>query len=134
MRLLEKNTHRQILGYLFVSGLNFGLTFSVFTVSLKLLGIAYPIALLLAFVMGNMFTYVLNYLFVFKAGEKFAYSPFLKYIFANSFTFGVNLVGLIFIVETFNTDPFWTQVVLILPIILVNFLTAKLWSLRQAAS
>ena len=124
---------RQLFRYFLVSGLNFVLTFCVFTLSLKLLGISYPISLTLAFLMGNLFTYVLNYIFVFRVGSQFTVGPFFKYIFANSFTFGINLAALVFIVEAFDTDPFWTQVVLMFPIVAANFLFAKFWSLKDDA-
>ena len=133
MRSLASPLFRQLFRYFFVSGLNFVLTFCVFTLSLKVFDISYPISLTLAFLTGNVFTYVLNYIFVFRVGTKFSVAPFAKYIFANAFSFGVNLTALVFIVESFSVDPFWTQVVLIAPIVAINFLSAKFWSLKEDA-
>lgn len=121
--------------FLVVGGINFVFTFVVFVTSLKVFGIPYIIALILASVWGNILTYTLNFIWVFKPEERLNFrSRFVKYMFANLSSLCFNVVALAILVELGRFDPFWSQVTLIPFIVAFNFSTAKWWSLRNQAS
>jgi len=120
--------------FLVVGGINFVFTFLVFVTSLKVLGISYIIALILASVLGNILTYTLNFIWVFKPEERLNFRHrFVKYMISNLGSLCFNIVALAALVELGGFDPFWSQVALIPFIIVFNFSTAKWWSLRKQA-
>ena len=111
---------------------NFGLTFIVFTTMLKVLHMNYLLSLWVAWLIGVLFSYVLNHSWVFKPTERLRFrASFLKYIVSSCLSVTLNMLILAYIVESFNHDPFYVQVALIPLIVVVNFLTAKYWSLRH---
>ena len=115
-----------------VGAANFVLTFVVFTVMLKLLDVNYLISLASAWVVGMIFSYILNFLWVFRPEEKIQFrSRFVKFTIASVLSIALNMVALSYIVESTDADPFIVQVVLIPFIVVFNFSTAKFWSLRS---
>jgi hypothetical protein len=50
---------------------------------------------------------------------------------AGSASIVLNLIALRLLVETWDPDPFWTQMALIPFFVIFNFLTSKFWSLRH---
>ena len=125
----------EIYRFLLVGGLNFVFTFLVFTAALKLLGIGYVFALLLAWIAGNLLTYSLNFIWVFKPETKLNFGVrFVKYLTAGALSIGMNLLALAVMVELAELDPFRSQVILLPCIVGFNFLTAKFWSLRKKVS
>lgn len=121
----------QVLKFLVVGGINFWLTMAVFLASLHWLHFHYLVALPTSWFIGMLFTYTWNYIWVFKPSARFRYGlNFIKYLTAGSASIGLNLIALRLLVETWDLDPFWTQMALIPFIMIFNFLTAKFWSLR----
>ncbi|MCR9089623.1 MAG: GtrA family protein [Rhodobacteraceae bacterium] len=128
-------TSYQIPRFLVVGGVNFFFTFAVFTISLKLLELPYAVALLAAWFLGNILTYVLNFLWVFKPETRLTFrARFAKYLTAGAASILLNLAGLAALVELAGADPFWAQVALMPFIVVFNFATAKWWSLRSGGS
>jgi putative flippase GtrA len=120
--------------YLVVGGLNFVLTFAIFTSALNLLGLGYVVALLLSWLAGNVMTYVLNFVWVFRPEAKLRFrARFAKYLTAGAMSVGLNLVVLTVLVEVGGMDPFWAQVWIMPFIVVFNFASAKFWSLRRHA-
>ncbi|MDU9004319.1 GtrA family protein [Sedimentitalea todarodis] len=118
--------------FLVVGAINFVFTFLVFTGTLKLLGLPYIAALLISWVLGNILTYVLNFLWVFRPEPTLNFGRrFVKYLTAGTASVAMNVAALTALVELGGYDPFWSQVALIPAIIAVNFSTAKWWSLRR---
>lgn len=121
--------------FLAVGAINFVFTFLVFTGALKLLGLPYIAALLIAWVLGNLLTYALNFLWVFRPEPTLNFGRrFAKYMTAGAASVALNVAALSALVELGGFDPFWSQVALIPVIIAVNFSTAKWWSLRRNES
>jgi putative flippase GtrA len=80
-----------------------------------------------------LFSYVLNFTWVFKPEEQIRFrARFAKYFLASAVSIALNLMVLGAIVERTAYDPFWVQTALIPFIVVFNFATAKFWSLRQA--
>lgn len=123
----------EITKFTVVGALNFGLTFIIFFTFLKLYKSGYLVALSLAWVIGVIFSYVLNYVWVFKPDDRLEFKErFAKYFMAYLFSFILNLIALRFIVEKYGFDPFYVQTALIPCIVILNFSTSKLWSLRHS--
>jgi putative flippase GtrA len=120
------------LRFLLVGGVNFVFTFLVFIVALKGLHLNYLLSLVMAWLAGNVLTYVLNFLWVFRPEAQLAFGArFLKYLTAGGVSIGLNLAALWGLVDLAGHDPFWSQVAIMPVIILFNFSAAKFWSLRK---
>lgn len=114
-----------------VGAANFMLTFIVFTVMLKVLKFDYLISLGVAWVVGVLFSYVLNFLWVFRLEHRIRFSVrFFKFALAGLFSVVLNMIALRYLVERTNLDPFYVQIALMPFIVIFNFATAKYWSLR----
>jgi len=114
-----------------VGAANFIITFSVFTIMLKLLWINYLLSIVAAWVVGLLFSYVLNFSWVFKPEEHIQFKVrFIKFILASVLSIAINVLVLGCIVEHTDFDPFYVQTALIPFIVVFNFSTAKYWSLR----
>lgn len=114
-----------------VGAANFMLTFIVFTVMLKVLKFDYLISLGVAWVVGVLFSYVLNFLWVFRLEHRIGFSArFFKFALAGLFSVVLNMIALRYLVERTNLDPFYVQIALMPFIVIFNFATAKYWSLR----
>ena len=117
-----------------VGAANFALTFIVFSVMLKVLSVNYLLSLGTAWVVGMLFSYVMNFSWVFKPEQKIQFKArFVKFFLASAFSITMNMLLLSYIVEQTKFDPFYVQIVLIPLIIVFNFSTAKFWSLGASS-
>lgn len=115
-----------------VGAANFALTFIVFTAMLKVLGVNYLLSLAAAWVVGMFFSYILNFLWVFKPEEKIQFrARFVRFFLASVLSIALNMLVLSYVVERTDFDPFYVQTALIPFIVIFNFSTAKYWSLRR---
>lgn len=113
---------------------NFVLTFVVFSALLKGFSVNYLLSLSAAWIVGVLFSYVLNCSWVFKPEEKMQFKErFFKFLFGSGCSIALNMLTLHYIVEHFDFDPFYCQMLLIPLIVIFNFSTAKYWSLRRAS-
>ena len=114
-----------------VGAVNFALTFIVFTVMLKVLGVNYLLSLVAAWVVGMLFSYALNFTWVFKPEQKIQFKArFFRFFLASVLSISLNMLALSYIVEHTGFDPFYVQMALIPFIVIFNFSTAKFWSLK----
>ncbi len=114
-----------------VGAANFILTFIVFTIMLKVLDVNYLLSLVAAWVIGMLFSYVLNFSWVFKPEQKIQFRDrFFRFFLASVLSIALNMLALSYIVEHTGFDPFYVQMVLIPLIVIFNFSTAKFWSLK----
>lgn len=117
--------------FLVVGGANFVLTLVVFYSALKVLRMHHLLALAAAWAIGMVFSYALNFTWVFKPEEKLRFqSRFTKYFAANLASIVGNLFLLQILVSTTGRDPFLLQCALIPFVVVFNYTTAKFWSLR----
>lgn len=122
----------EVTKFTIVGAANFVLTFIVFTAMLKELQLNYLLSLVVAWIVGMVFSYVLNFSWVFKPEQKIQFKGrFLKFFMASVLSIGLNLLVLRWLVEYFGFDPYFAQLTLIPLIVLFNFSTAKFWSLRS---
>lgn len=116
-----------------VGAANFILTFIVFTTMLKVLELNYLLSLVAAWLVGMLFSYALNFTWVFKPEQKIQFKArFFRFFLASVLSIALNMLALSYIVEHSGFDPFYVQIALIPFIVIFNFATAKLWSLRSS--
>jgi putative flippase GtrA len=124
----------EVTKFTLVGAANFVLTFIVFTAMLKVLSVNYLLSLGAAWVVGMLFSYVLNFAWVFKPEQKIQFKDrFLRFVLASVFSIALNMLALSYIVEHTGFDPFYVQMLLIPLIVIFNYSTAKYWSLRPAS-
>ncbi|MFC5520590.1 GtrA family protein [Polaromonas jejuensis] len=117
-----------------VGAANFMLTFIVFTTMLKVLQVNYLLSLVAAWVIGMIFSYILNFSWVFKPEQKIDFKArFFRFFCASVLSITLNMLALSYIVERFDFEPFYIQMVLLPFIVAFNFSTAKYWSLRRSS-
>ena len=127
----NSNLKNEVTKFTVVGLFNAVLTFVVFFSLLQLLNINYLISFSVSWGTGVIFSYILNYLWVFKPEHRLQFKRrFIKYFFAYLISFFFNLVALGGIVETTKLNPFLVQCALIPFIVALNFTTSKFWSLR----
>jgi len=121
----------ELTKFALVGAINFVLTFLVFTVMLKMIGFNYLLSLAAAWLVGMLFSYMLNFTWVFKPelGIQFK-TRFVKFLLAGLLSVALNMLALSYLVEYTGFDPFYVQIVLIPLIVVFNFATAKFWSLK----
>lgn len=125
----------EVTKFTLVGAVNFVLTFVVFTGMLKILGINYLLSLAAAWLVGIIFSYVLNFAWVFKPEQKIQFKArFVRFSLASVLSISLNMLALSYIVERTDCDPFYVQMVLIPFIVVFNFATAKYWSLHRRSS
>ena len=118
-----------------VGAANFVLTFIVFTAMLKVLRMNYLVSLATAWIIGMLFSYVMNFAYVFKPEQKIQFKErFVKFLLTSAMSIVLNMLILSYIVEHTDFDPFYVQMALIPFIVVFNFSTAKFWSLRPSAT
>ena len=121
----------EVTKFTIVGAANFALTFIVFTAMLKALGANYLLSLVAAWVVGMLFSYVMNFAWVFKPEQKIQFrARFFRFFLASVLSIALNMLILSYIVEHTVYDPFYVQMALIPFIVVFNFVTAKFWSLR----
>jgi putative flippase GtrA len=122
----------QITKYTIVGLLNFILTFIIFTVLLKLIGISYLISLFIAWVIGMFFSYIINFLWVFKPEEKIVFNHrFIKFLSVGIVSITLNMIALNYIVNQFIIDPLYSQFIIMPFIVVFNYIFTKYWSLKN---
>ena len=126
-----KTLTAQFSKFTVVGALNFVFTLVLFYVAVVVLHINHLIALVLVALIGMLLTYTLNYYWVFKPSEKVTFgSRLAKYIGAGLVSVALNVLLLHLLTSKTQIAPFYAQLLLIPFVVLFNFLTAKLWSLR----
>ena len=121
----------EISKFTLVGAINFVFTFILFYLLVRMIQINYLISLIVVSLLGMILTYTLNYLWVFKTSQKLSFNRCLiKYILAGFLSISMNALVLDCVVSQTNFDPFYVQLALIPFIVIINFATAKYWSLR----
>lgn len=128
----RRNLTLETARFAIVGAINFVLTFVVFFVMVRILQVHHLVSLTVAWLVGMVFSYVLNYTWVFKPEEMLRFKErFWKYFLASAVSIALNLLALQLLVETTRQDPFLIQCALIPIIVVFNYSTAKFWSLRR---
>jgi putative flippase GtrA len=124
----------EITKFTLVGAANFALTFIIFTVMLKTMGVNYLLSLLAAWVVGMFFSYILNFVWVFRPEQEIRFKArFVRFFLAGFLSVMVNMLALSYIAEHTGLDPFYIQIALIPFVVVINFSSAKYWSLRPSS-
>ncbi len=130
-RFRHRKLAREAARFSAVGALNFVLTFVIYYVLIRIVHANYLLALTASWSIGILFSYVLNFAWVFKPEQGLNFQwRFARYSIASAVSLCLNLVALGLIVEGGGYDPFYVQCALIPAIVLFNFSTAKFWSLK----
>jgi putative flippase GtrA len=136
-RLDGRKMHKlkiEVTKFTLVGAANFALTLIVFTALLKVFSINYLLSLGAAWIVGMLFSYILNFAWVFKPEQKIQFKArFFRFFLASVFSVVLNMLVLRYIVEYTGFDPYYVQLALIPLIVVINFSTAKFWSLRTSS-
>ena len=115
-----------------VGAANFLLNFIVFATMLKVMPLNYLLSLGASWIVGVLFSYILNFSWVFKPEQKIEFKArFLRFFLASAFSIGLNILILNNILEHTNYDTFYIQIALIPLIVIFNCSTSKYWSLMK---
>ena len=115
-----------------VGAVNFVFTFVLFYILVELLRVNYLFSLVIVSLLGMFLTYTVNYVWVFRPEQELKFKGRLfRYVLCGLFSVALNALVLRYIVDEFGYDPFWVQFFLIPFVVVLNFSTAKYWSLRQ---
>jgi putative flippase GtrA len=129
--LVNKYLNVQFIKFCLVGGINFAFSMLLFLFLLKVLLLGYFIAFTITWLLGILLTYTINFVWVFKPEEKFEFKKRMpKYFLVYLFSYGVNVILLKYLVNTFEYDPFWAQFFIIPIVIVINFFGFKLWALK----
>jgi putative flippase GtrA len=121
----------KFIKYSLVGGINFAFSMLLFLLLLKVLFVGYFISFTITWLFGILLTYTINFIWVFKPADKFEFKKrMLKYFLVYLFSYGVNIILLKYLVNTFEYDPFWLQFFIIPIIIVINFFGFKFWALK----
>ena len=116
--------------YSIVGILNAALTITIYIVLLNMICFNYLISFTLAWMIGVLFTYVVNFIYVFKPEEKLTFKKrLLKYflVYLTSYIISAGLLSLL--VDHFIFDPVISQFFVIPIIVAINFTGIKYWAL-----
>ena len=128
---ISKLAFNQFYKYIIVGTLNFFFTVGIFFILLRVLNINYLLSFSLTWIIGLLFTYILNFLWVFKTADKIDFKKRLfKYFIVYVSSYTVNIISLNILVSKFNFDPFYIQFAIIPIVIFINFFGFKYWSLK----
>jgi putative flippase GtrA len=137
MRLLDSIRGRgdgavEFAKYLVIGSMNAVLTGALYMAGLWVFHAHYLVCLVVSSFIGFVFTYVLNFVWVFRPEPRLVFGTrFAKYIGSNAGTFAANVVILYALVDLLGYDPFLAQLAIMFGIVAANFLLAKHWSLRR---
>jgi len=119
--------------YTIVGLFNFVLTFMIFTILLKLFSISYNLSLIAAWIVGTIFSYILNFIWVFQPETNITFNHrFIKFISIGLVSITINILILNYLVKITNVDPFYLQFIIMPFIVVFNFITTKYWSLKRS--
>ena len=112
-----------IAAYLFFGGLTTIIHIVTYKIMLDL-GIDYRLSAFLAFIVAVLFAFITNRKYVFK-GTGHVWQECLAFFGMRGLTFGVNLLGLIVLVQYFGLDELWSQIIVNVVVIVLNFVLSK---------
>jgi putative flippase GtrA len=128
------STRSQIAKYFVLGGFNFFLTLGVFSGLLHVIGVNYVLSLIGSWFVGMLFMYVTNFIWVFSDNGALRFDErFLRFLSVGVTSITMNSAVLSAIVETWETDPFWTQIALTPFVVMFNFSATKYFALKLRA-
>jgi putative flippase GtrA len=126
-----RNNFIHFTKYSFVGIGNLIFTLTIYVFFLNLLKFRYEVAFTLSWLAGVFFTYLINFIWVFKPEEKITFRKRIpKYFFVYLLSYILNMLLLKLLVEHFSFQPLISQIFIIPLIVLINFTGIKYWALK----
>ncbi|MFC2135035.1 GtrA family protein [Bacteroidota bacterium] len=126
-----RNNFIHFIKYSFVGIGNLLFTLVLYIIFLNVFNFKYGIAFSLSWLFGVFFTYLINFIWVFKPEEKITFKKKLaKYFIVYLSSYLLNMLLLVILVEYFLIQPLLSQVFIIPLIVLINFSAIKYWALN----
>ncbi|MBN1464514.1 GtrA family protein [candidate division KSB1 bacterium] len=127
---ISKNFNH-FIKYSFVGIGNFLFTLVLYITFLYVLDFRYEFAFTLSWLLGVYFTYLINFIWVFKPEEKITFRKRLpKYFLVYISSYVLNMLLLKFLVDHFSLLPLLAQMFIIPLVVVINFIGIKYWALR----
>jgi putative flippase GtrA len=121
----------EVLKFFIVAVINTVITFSLFIILVNFLEFNYVFSLTLTWIISIIFTYFLNFLWVFRPETAIQFRRrFVKYASSYIFSYLFNLSLLAILQSYTSLNVIYAQAVLALVIGTLNFTLTKYWSLR----
>lgn len=121
----------QFYKYIFVGILNAVFSTLIYLFCFKVLLMHYLIAFTFSWLLGVLFTYIINFTYIFKPDEKLEFKKRLpKYFLVYLISYSLNLTLLKFLVSFTFIDPFFLQLMILPLVIAINFTGFKYWALK----
>jgi len=122
----------QFVKYVLVGSVNFIISMGIFLFLLKVLVLNYLISFTTTWLLGILLTYIINFLWVFKAEDKLEFKKRMpKYFFVYLISYLINLLLLALVVDLYSFDPFWAQFFILPIVVCINFFGFKHWALKR---
>ena len=117
--------------YTFVGIGNLIFTLVLYILFLNVFDFRYEIAFTLSWLAGVLFTYLINFIWVFKPEEKITFKKRLpKYFLVYLASYLLNMLMLALFVENFLVDPLVSQIFILPFVVIINFTGIKYWALK----
>jgi len=131
----DNGVYTQFGKYLVVGGSNFFLNLFIYIVLIRVFDCHYLLALTVAWFAGVVFTYAVNFLWVFKPEESLVFRRrFYKYFIIYLSTYLLNMLALEYFVTRVQMDPLYIQLMIMPFVVVLNFTGSKFISLNKVRS
>lgn len=122
---------KHFIKYSFVGFANLFFTLVLYIIFLNVFDFMYEIAFTLSWLAGVLFTYLINFIWVFKPEEKITFKKRLpKYFLVYLASYLLNILMLALFVENFLVDPLVSQIFILPFVVIINFTGIKYWALK----
>lgn len=119
----------QTLRFIAVGVLNTIVGYTVYFIAMKLLGLNYIIALMIAHIIGVLHSYVWNSKWVFRKNTNLTMT--FKFSSVYLITFLINLVLLYCLITIFSLNELLSQAIAMVLTTIISFLGHKFWSFNK---
>jgi len=120
--------HKQLIKFMIVGGIGFGVNMFVYYVTYHLLLLHYIASAVWAFSIAVTHNFLLNKFWTFRcADKKDIFVEYYKYVSTNVLGLGVNLLILMLLVSFLKTPALISQAIAICCAVVVNYAGSKLW-------
>lgn len=126
---INRSDLKHILKFGFVGCLNTFIDFGVFSILNSFFGVNYIISQILSYSSGTLNSYLCNKFWTFndtRTGKKTA-KEIAQFLFVNSASLGVSLIGLHFLLNDNHINSFIAKIISMILAQIVNFLGYRFW-------
>lgn len=128
----DNEIYSQFSKYLVVGGSNFFLNLFIYVGLIWVFDAHYLVALTAAWLAGIVFTYAVNFLWVFKPEESLVFRRrFPRYFIIYLSTYLLNMVVLDYFVKRVALDPLYIQLMIMPFVVVLNFVGSKFISFNK---